>query len=173
MTSRTFGKLLSTAILITTLTGSANSGIQEQPAPFLEDEMGQVWQPAPTPEGALAWQTLTDVGVREEEIDNFIQYVPTFTTALKALDGQKVMLNGYMIPLDTSDLQSHFILMAYPHSCPFHMPGGPGGYVEVFADFPVEFTYDPVLIEGHFTLLDDFSDGLFYRINAARAVDAP
>jgi len=168
-----FRCLLPAAGLAFAAATGVSGGIQEQPLPFLEDEMGQVWQPAPTPEGAIDWQTLTSIDVREEEIDNFIQYVPTFSTAVKALDGQKVMLNGYMIPLEATERQSHFILMAYPHACPFHMPGGPGGFVEVQADFPVPFTYDPVLIEGHFTLLDDFSNGLFYRISAASAVKVP
>lgn len=147
-----------------------NSMIQEYPSPFSEENLPSIWQPAPTLPGSVDWQTLMNVEVTEQKIDNFIQSIPSFTPPLKAMDGQVIKLNGYMVPLDPSDRQSHFVLMAYPHSCPFHLPGGLGGFVEVFADFPVEFTYDPILIEGHFQLLTDFSSGLFYRISAARAV---
>lgn len=144
--------------------------LAQQITPFAEQQLPEIWKPAPAPPGALDWFTLMDVEVSEAEIDNFLQYIPTFTPVIKALDGKKVKLNGYMVPLDANELQSHFILMAYPHACPFHMPGGPGGFVEVKADFPVKFTYEPILIEGHFEVLSDFSNGLFYRINAANAV---
>ncbi|MEX0298111.1 MAG: DUF3299 domain-containing protein, partial [Kordiimonas sp.] len=155
-------------ILITTI--PVNSGIQEQPLPNFDDRIPEVWRPAPTPPGALDWQTLINVRVHHENVDNFMLSVPSFTQALEALDGQRVKLNGYMMPLSASEAQSHFILMAYPHSCPFHMLGGLGGFVEIEADFPVNFTYEPVLIEGQFQLLEDYSNGLFYRINAAQAV---
>ncbi len=143
---------------------------EQELTPELQDELGQIWRPAPAPPGAMDWSVLINVEVEEEIVDNYIQYNPTFPLLVKAYDGETVKLNGYMVPLEATEKQSHFILMAYPHACPFHMPGGPGGYVEVKADFPVEFTYDPVLIEGHFKILDDFSNGVFYRISAARQV---
>ena len=150
-----------------------DSSFWEQELPSeLEDELGQIWRPAAAPPGALDWSILTNIDVEEEVVDNFIQYVPTFPLLVRALDGEDVKLNGYMVPLEASENQSHFILMAYPHACPFHMPGGPGGYVEVQADFPVKFTYDPVLIEGNFQILKDFSNGVFYRISAARQVSS-
>ena len=164
--------------LFFTLVLAATAEIQAQESSFweqelppeLQDEMGQIWRPAPTPPGALDWSVITDIEVQEEVVDNFIQYVPTFPLLVRALDGETIKLNGYMVPLEATESQSHFILMAYPHACPFHMPGGPGGYVEIQADFPVKFTYDPVLIEGHFQILKDFSNGVFYRISAARQV---
>ncbi|MCK0070621.1 DUF3299 domain-containing protein [Kordiimonas laminariae] len=139
--------------------------------PFAEQNIPEIWKPAPSTQGSIDWSILTDIDVRQEEINNFVQYVPTFTPVLKSLDNSSVKLNGYLLPLDAGEFQSHFILMAYPHACPFHMPGGPGGFVEVITDIPVKFTYDPILIEGHFELLQDFSMGMFYRITAASAVN--
>ncbi len=142
----------------------------EQPLP---DDFNEIWQPAPTPAGAVPWSTLTDIDVKEELVNNFYQYVPTFTPLVEALNGSKIKLNGYMVPLEPDDMQSRFILTPYSHTCPFHMPAGPGGFVEIQADFPVAFTYEPVLIEGHFEILTDFSDGVFYKISAAQQVSAP
>lgn len=165
--------LLLSIALLTPLGHARQSTFWEQEVPEeLQDEMGQVWRPAPTPPGALNWSLITNIDVREELVDNFIQYVPSFTPLVRSLDGKKVKLNGYMVPLEATDRQSHFILMAYPHACPFHMPGGPAAYVEIQADFPVSFTYDPILIEGHFQILKDYSNGVFYRISAARQVPA-
>lgn len=142
-----------------------------QELPFLEDEFGQVWRPAPTPPGALNWGTLIDVSVKEKSVGDPFYDIPIYTPELEELDKTTVKLNGYMIPLEPTEMQGHFILMAFPHSCPFDVPGGPGGYVEVVADFPVEYTYDAVLIEGEFQLLTDFTGGVFYRISAARLAE--
>ncbi|MBO6505399.1 MAG: DUF3299 domain-containing protein [Kordiimonadaceae bacterium] len=151
--------------------GSARqSTFWEQEIPDLEDDLGQIWRPAPAPPGALDWSILMNIVVEEELVDNFIQYVPSFTSLVQSFDDKTIKLNGYMVPLEATEEQSHFILMAYPHACPFHMPGGPAAYVEIQADFPVKFTYDPVLVEGHFQILEDFSGGVFYRISAARQV---
>ena len=143
----------------------------EQDMLDLQDEWGQIWRPAPTPPGALDWNTLINVKVKPKEVGDPYYDIPIITPELRELDGKTVKLNGYMVPLEATETQSYFILMAYPHACPFHIPGGPGGFVEVQADFPVQFEYEPVLIEGHFKLLTDFSQGIFYQITAARAVE--
>ena len=162
------------SVLFLCLAPAANSiekrTIEQEGLLDLEDEWGQIWQPAPTPPGALAWNTLIKVKIKKKSVGDPYYDIPIITSELREIDGKTVKLNGYMVPLDATELQGHFILMAYPHSCPFHVPGGLGGFVEVQADFPVEFTYEPVLIEGHFQLLTDYSEGLFYRISAARAV---
>jgi hypothetical protein len=166
---RSFVFSLFTVFLLTSLVDARQGTFWEQELPEeLQDEIGQIWRPAPTPPGALDWGIITSIDVREEIIDNFMQYVPSFTPVVQSLDGKIVKLNGYMVPLETSERQGHFILMAYPHACPFHIPGGPAAYVEVQADFPVAFTYAPVLIEGQFQILKDYSNGIFYRISAAR-----
>lgn len=155
---------------LSTAGNARQSTFWEQEIPDLEDDLGQIWRPAPAPPGALDWSVLMNIVVEEELVDNFIQYVPSFTSLVQSFDDKTIKLNGYMVPLEATEEQSHFILMAYPHACPFHMPGGPAAYVEIQADFPVKFTYDPVLVEGHFQILDDFSGGVFYRISAARQV---
>lgn len=143
---------------------------QEPGLDLLDDGETQIWFPAPPSPGAIDWNILIDVETRQEVVDDFIQVIPTFPAHLSKLDKTTVKLNGYMLPLEAGDRQSHFILQAFPHSCPFHLAGGPGGYVEILADIPIEFSYEPVLIEGYFQLLTDFSDGVFYRISAARII---
>jgi hypothetical protein len=150
---------------------SMPSVAQDYLGELFDDGETQIWFPAPPPPGAIDWNTLIDIHVSEKEVDGFIQYIPSFPAHIKAMDKTTIKLNGYMVPLEAGKRQSHFILQAYPHSCPFHLAGGPAGYVEVKADIPIEQTYEPVLIEGHFQLLTDFSNGIFYQITAARVAE--
>lgn len=166
-------KVILVFALILYMAPSAHS-IQERflqnELPELVDEFGQIWQVAPTPPGAVDWRMLATLSFPKRTVgDNFFS-PPIIAPEVQELDGKTVKLNGYMVPLEAKDLQGHFVLMAYPHACPFHVPAGPGGYVEVIADIPVEVTYDTVLIEGQFQVTPDSTDGLYYRIKAARAV---
>lgn len=140
----------------------------QESLPGLTDEYGQIWRPAPTPPGGLDWNTIANIEFKPKDVGDFYLGEPIHSEEVLALDGQTVKINGYMIPLEASEMQSRFVLMAYPHSCPFDMPVGAGGYVEIQADFPVEYTYDPVLVEGTFQVLEDYSRGLYYKISAAR-----
>jgi hypothetical protein len=45
------------------------------------------------------------------------------------------------------------------------MPGGPESIVEVIADKPVEFSYEPVLIAGKMEVLEN--DVVYYRLTGA------
>ena len=166
---------LTLPLLCALLSGAptAQAGITTQPMPpGLANDYNGVWQPAPTPKGAVAWDVITDIEVTEEIKDNYIQMVPHFPPTVTKLDGTKIRLNGYMMPMDPTERQSHFILMAYPHTCPFHLGGGPASFVEVQADFPVPYTLEPVLIEGQFHVMEDYPDGVFYKITAAQQVEA-
>jgi hypothetical protein len=40
--------------------------------------------------------------------------------------------------------------------------------VEVRAETPIEFTYDPVVISGTLVVLDDDPSGVYYRLTDAR-----
>ena len=71
--------------------------------------------------------------------------VPEFSSQVLALDKQAVRVNGFMMPLDMTDQQQHFLLSAVPASCPFCMPAGPEAIVEVVSKHPVKFGFEPSL----------------------------
>lgn len=112
----------------------------------------------------LRWERLA--GVRLEERDGLLR--PSFEPEIKALHGQPVRLQGFILPLENAERQSHFLLSAYPPSCFFCLPGGPETMVEVFCKDPVAFSFDPVLIDGTLEVLEDDDMGLYYRIADAR-----
>lgn len=119
----------------------------------------------PEVEGALSWELLATVTYKER--DGLL--VPRFARDHEALDGQEVILQGFMLPLENSEEQAHFILTRSPPTCFYCMPGGPESVVEVMAERPLPFSLDPLVLSGRMVLLRDSEMGLFYRLEGAKA----
>jgi len=94
---------------------------------------------------------------------------------LRQLDGQPMLLTGFMYPLEQRRDHRRFLLSPFPAGCAFHVPsGGPGSpaaMVEVLADTPVRFTYDPVAIRGTFTIANGAEGGVRYQLRRASRED--
>jgi uncharacterized protein len=95
------------------------------------------------------------------------RYQPQFSAAVAALDTKEVKVQGFMMPLEMGDKQSHFILSATPQSCSFCMPGGPESMVEVKTKRPLAYGMEPVLLSGKLSILKDDPTGVFYRLTEA------
>lgn len=94
---------------------------------------------------------------------------PSFDGAVRRLDGRAVRLTGYMLPLEQSASQQHFLLTAQPMAdCFYCIPSGPESFVEIRLSAPVRFTYDRIAVTGRLTLLTDDPIGL-YRIAGGQA----
>ena len=117
-------------------------------------------------DGVVPWKTLEEV----EEITVGEDTKPRFNAAIKALDGRNVRLQGFMLPLEQTEKQSHFLLSAYPPHCSFCLPGGPNTMVEVKSTKPVSFTFEPITLSGRFALMEGDASGLFYRLDGAAVV---
>ena len=88
-----------------------------------------------------------------------------------ALDQTEVKVQGFMMPLQPGQKQKHFLLTVTSASCPFCLPAGPEGVVEINSKTPVKFTYAPMVMSGKMTVLKSDSMGLYYRINDASLVE--
>jgi len=130
-----------------------------------------VWKPAPTPPGGVAWSLLesTKETTRKDQ-NNMIRSKPLFPAEVKALNGKRIKVNGYMLPLENGATQTHFVLLAYPPDCPFHLNPMPMQFVEVRAAKPVKVSYDVRTIEGVLTLHGDDEQGIFYKFSDAKEV---
>src|ERR1700674_5969310 len=117
-----------------------------------------------TPPGTVPWQILQQAKTVQKADKKF---GPVFTKEIRSLDKQQVKLYGFMMPLDQSRLQKRFLLASFPPHCAFCLPGGPESMVEVLADKPVEFTYEPIVVAGRMAVLDD--DVVYYRLTNASA----
>jgi hypothetical protein len=124
--------------------------------------------PAPLPErkDVVSWRLLAQV----ELVKVKDRFQPQFSAGVAALDAKEVKVQGFMMPLEMGDKQSHFILAATPVDCAFCIPGGPEGFVEVKMKKPLAFGFEPVVLAGRLAVLKDDPTGVFYRLTDATPV---
>jgi hypothetical protein len=117
-------------------------------------------------DGVVSWRLLSSVTARLERN----RVVPQFPSAVQALNGQQVKLQGFMMPLEPVGLQRHFLLSSVPTTCSFCVPAGPEGLVEVRMATPLKYSVDAVIVQGKLAVLSEDKYGLFYRLEAAQPV---
>jgi len=122
------------------------------------------FKPLPDRQDVVPWKLLAQV----ELVKMKDKFVPQFSSGVAALDNKEVKVQGFMMPLEMGDKQTHFILSAMPVSCAFCMPGGPEQLVEVRTTKPVKYTFDPVVLTGKLAVLKDDPTGVFYRLTDAQ-----
>ncbi|THD03774.1 hypothetical protein B1810_07805 [Panacagrimonas perspica] len=117
-------------------------------------------------EGGLRWETLMQARLRFEGE----KVSADFPAEIAMKHGKTVKLIGFMMPLEAEENQKHFLLTSNPPSCFFHIPGGPAGAVEVFADTGVKASWDPIVLEGRFETVQGGQLGVIYRLRQARVM---
>jgi hypothetical protein len=120
-------------------------------------------QPLPERKDVVSWKLLAQV----ELVKVKDRYQPQFSSGVSALDTKEVKLQGFMMPLEMGDKQSHFILSATPQDCSFCMPGGPESLVEVKTKSPMAYGVAPVVLSGKLAVLKNDPTGVFYRLTDA------
>lgn len=146
------------SMFVTTLSLAPTTALALQPPPqtgFIGAE--------PTPAGTIPWQLLLQAKTIQKPNKKF---GPVFTEQIQALDKKSVKLYGFMLPLETSDLQKRFLLGIYPPHCSFCLSGGPESLVEVIAATPMKYTLDAVVISGTMNVLSN--DLVYYRLTDAK-----
>jgi hypothetical protein len=123
------------------------------------------FKPLEEREDVLSWKQLAAVTLKVERS----RVIPTFPPAIAALDGKRVKVQGFMMPLEAGEKQRHFLLSAVPTTCGFCIPAGPEGLIEVRMRDAVAFGVDALLLEGRLAVLRDDKYGLLYRITEAVA----
>jgi hypothetical protein len=111
----------------------------------------------------VSWKLLAEV----ELVKQKDRYLPQFSQGVAALDQKEVQLQGFMMPLEMGDKQTHFVLSALPVTCAFCLPGGPEALVEVKTRQPVKYSFDPIVVRGRMSVLKDDPTGVFYRVTDA------
>ncbi|MEL7319083.1 MAG: DUF3299 domain-containing protein [Pseudomonadota bacterium] len=159
--------LLAAAFAVATPTERANA---QAPDPKAGPPVEDIWKPAATPKGGTSWATLEATGeqTRRDE-QGYILSKPLFTPTVKKLNGKRIKVAGWMMPLENSTTQTRFVLLGYPPGCPFHFHAAPNQFIEVIADTP--FKTDEVnahTVSGVLELTGYDESGIFYRLKAAK-----
>ena len=121
------------------------------------------FKPLPDRNDVVSWKLLSQV----ELVKQKDRYVPKFANDVAALDQKQVKVQGFIMPLQMGDKQSHFVLTAMPQTCSFCLPGGPESMVEVKSKVPVKYSFEPVVLTGKLSILKDDPTGVFYRLTDA------
>jgi hypothetical protein len=111
------------------------------------------------------WSALgkCDVGYDEKNGVYSIKVTPE----VKTLDGKKLTVRGFVLPMDGSDRTRHFLITRNTPVCLFCPPGQPNEVIEVRSSSAVPWTDKIAAITGTFNLIDDGEKALFFRIENA------
>lgn len=122
-----------------------------------------LFKPLTERKDVVSWKLLAQV----ELVKMKDRYVPQFSSNVAALHKKEVKMQGFMMPLQLGDKQTHFVLSAMPQTCAFCMPGGPESLVEVKSRQPVKYTFEPLTLTGKLEVLKDDPRGVFYVLTDA------
>lgn len=159
---RTAATLIAAATLAAAAQAQLSSPMPQGSGPGVHSP-NSPFAPLPQRADVVPWSTLTAVKTRTEKN----KVLPSFQPEQLALNQKPQRIQGFMMPLEPGEKQSHFLLSSVPLSCGFCVPGGPESMVEVRTKTPVRYTLDPVVVEGRFATLQDDPYGLFYRVTDA------
>lgn len=180
MKDRTFGNIgrsLVAGIATLLVTAISSTLSAETPAdkadPIDPNEIPSVHNTSyQVPEDTVSWDVLGTMDVEVEVLAPLrTQMTKSFTDEVKALDDQPVQIMGFLYPLKGGVTHEHFLLTAWPPSCPFCLPAGPALMVDVQAAEPVEFGEGAILMTGRFDLLENDPSGMYYRLEDATLVE--
>ena len=117
-----------------------------------------------------AWKTLSKISYRKEfdELMGFKIDKPIFSDAIKSLDGKKITVKGYIIPVEGYKSHKEFIFSAFPYSmCFFCGAAGPESVMEVSSKEPIKYTAESITLTGTLRLNGDDINRLMYKIEGA------
>lgn len=120
------------------------------------------------------WKTLSKITYKKkmDEVMGFKIDVPVFSDKIKKLDGKKVTVKGYIIPVEGYKSHKEFILSAFPYNMCFFCGGaGPETVMEVIAVEGVEYSAEQVLLTGILQLNSEDPASLMYLLKDAVLVE--
>ena len=129
------------------------------------------------PVGGTSWEFFGETGMieysyKDDKGYDWLGFRPEFKEKIKKLDGEEILIQGYMFPLDQGEKQSRFLLGPFPISCPYHPHVSSNLTIEVHAKNPILYTYDAVNIRGELELVkSDNLFNIFYRLKNSKIVN--
>jgi len=151
------------ALALGLLSSPAYAAMQPGLRPLAPTEA--VWKPADTPPGGIAWSLLESTKeITRTDAKGYVRSKPVFPPGVRALDRKVVKVSGYMMPLQNGTLQKHFVLLAYPPDCPFHLNPSPMQFIEIKSPAGLGFDYQVKTVKGTLQLGGHDEGGIFYKI---------
>lgn len=118
------------------------------------------------------WQVLAEVHFKQEKDGNgYGMDIPVFSNHLKSYQKKKIVLKGYIIPLEESGGNGRFMLSSMPFNvCYFCGAAGPETVVEIETTEKIKFTTRQIAMQGILVLNDNDPDHHIYILRSAQIV---
>lgn len=170
-----YALLVNSLLIIPTLHDKTTTIDQRSthPADTLAEQIAQY---VTTPKNGVPWNLFAktkpiDYLYINTEGDQQTGVRPEFSEDLKKLDGQEIVIQGYMFPLESSETQSLFLLEPFPMTCPFQKDVGMEMIIDVQAAEKITAQWDPITLKGKLQLIPrDDKYNFFYRLKEARLI---
>ncbi len=117
------------------------------------------------------WDTLSKTMVTMNE--KTATYTAIFPDNVQELTGQTIKISGFILPLESTEKFTHFLLSKRTPTCFFCPPGEPNEIIEVFAEKPTKWADDLVTYQGQMTLIQGADTGIFFQLKNAIPIISP
>ncbi len=118
---------------------------------------------------AELWKTLAMV--EYSNVPDRYFPLPVFNKTIKDLEGKRLTIKGFIIPLEENKKQLNFMLSMVPFShCYFCGGSGPESIIEVNATIAFDYTSKPVEVTGILKLNSIDENHLFYILENATPI---
>lgn len=125
----------------------------------------------------LTWEELARVTFEEDYHEGVEEYIfrPIFSDTLKALDGKKIMIEGFVIPIEETGDETFVVLSGLPYlQCFFCGGAGPETVIDILPKGKLKkrlTTDEKITFKGRLRLNADDLDYLNYILDDAELVD--
>lgn len=114
--------------------------------------------------GDFIWKSFLECRVSS---DQKFSYHITYSPEVTEMNGKKINVSGFMVPLEVRGDSGHFLLSRRAPTCAFCPPAEPNEMVEVFTAKPVRWQESLVTCTGTLVLPSD-PKGAFFQLKDAR-----
>jgi uncharacterized protein len=101
------------------------------------------------------------------KMDQELSYAITCTPAVKTMNHKKITVSGFILPLESKNKFSHFLLSKNAPTCAFCPPGGPNEVVEVFSSKSLMWKENLATFSGTLNLVNSGDKGVFFQLKDA------
>ena len=158
--------ILTSACLIISWLALSGFSVQESTGQPLDERKAQDALPKANDP---MWDILTKCKVHLDQ--KAYKYSIEYTPEVKAMEGKQVTVSGFVMPLESTETFSHFLLSKRTPTCFFCPPGEPNEIVEVFTKKPIKWSDGIVVVTGTFKFTKNPELGLFFQLKDADSMD--
>lgn len=114
------------------------------------------------------WNELADVTFVSKQVDGYEIELPKFGSKAIALQGKKIFVKGYLIPLSESGDNGKYMFSSLPfNSCFFCGSAGPETVIELLPKQKIKFSDNAIVVEGVLFLNDKDINHHMYMLKDA------